>query len=215
MRDINFFLPYQEKPPKTRYDMLILFALFAIVSVAILFLEIEMNSKIKSIESEIMDKQLYLNSSDVKNKLEIVDEKTSRLEYLKKILINLDSLESILNVKGVIHIGLFNDINESVPENVYIKTLNISGDQVTINGFADSYDSVAQFQYQLKLNDKFESVEVPTISEDSFGNFLYSLSGKLKINIDALPENIDEKDINNNLNDSADEVKSESESEEK
>ncbi len=87
-----------------------------------------------------------------------------------------------LKVKKVIYSGLLTDISRSVPDNCYINDISIDNNTVNITGYADSYESVAQFQHQLRGVDRLKLVFAPNMAEDN-SNYSFSIAALIKVEV--------------------------------
>lgn len=174
MQDINLFLKYEPEKPKPQYDLLAVLVLAIVIVGVIIFFEFDMKAKLNSLQTEIDEQNQYLMSTDVQEAMNRVQLKESLVSKLESLDNSFNSMESILRINGLLHVGLFSDINLSVPEFVYITDISMQGSNITINGYADSYKSVGEFEHNIRNNARFSEVRVPSISNNN-GNYSFSM----------------------------------------
>ena len=182
MQDINFFSQYEVKPQKTRYGLLAVVALVLVAVFLIAIIEFTTMGEVNTLKSQIEADNGYLNSPEVKARIEDVNKKTTELETLKAILLELQTMDVVVKIKGVLHVGLFDDINKCIPAPVYINNMAIGQDSIVFSGYADSYQSVAQLHHQLLKSPRFKTVNIPSITDNN-GSFTFSLSAELNMGV--------------------------------
>lgn len=174
MQDINLFLKYEPEKPKPQYDILAILILAILVIGGIIFLDFRLNSKIASIQKQIDEQNEYLTSADAQEKMNQIHLKEELISKLENLDNSFNSMGSILRINGLLHVGLFSDINLSVPEFVYLTDISMYGNIITINGYADSYTSVGEFEHNIRNNARFSEVRVPSISNNN-GNYSFTM----------------------------------------
>lgn len=182
IQDINLFEKYEPEKPKPQFDLLILLIFAILVIGGILFFEFDLNNNINNVVYEIEQEQLYLDSAEVKEGMKRIQDKKDLISKLETLETSFVSMDSILRINGIVHVGLFSDINLSVPQYVYITNLTMSGDTITIQGYADSYKSVGEFEHNIRSNARFSAVSVPSITNTN-GNFSFSMNIVLNMEV--------------------------------
>lgn len=181
-QDINLFLKYEPEKQRPKFDLLGVFLLAVIIAAGIVYLEFDMNSQLSSLQADIDFQNEYLMSTDVQEAMNRVQIKESLIVKLESLNNSFNSMESILRINGLLHVGLFSDINLSVPEFVYITDISMQGSNITINGYADSYKSVGEFEHNIRNNARFSEVRVPSISNNN-GNYSFSMDIVLNMEV--------------------------------
>ncbi len=87
-----------------------------------------------------------------------------------------------MKAKNAVYSGLIGEITMAVPENCFIMDISIGEDNIMISGYADGYESVAQFQHQLRSIDRLRVIFNPNISKED-ANYSFSIAGKVKVEV--------------------------------
>ena len=182
IQDINLFEKYEPEKPKPQFDLLIVLILAILVIGGILFFEFDLNINLDNVKADIEQEQIYLKSAEVSQSLKRIQDKKELIAKLEALETSFVSMDSILRINGIVHVGLFSDINLSVPQYVYITNLTMSGDAIRIQGYADSYKSVGEFEHNIRSNARFSSVSVPSITNTD-GNFSFSMDIVLNMEV--------------------------------
>ncbi len=182
MLDFNFFEPYLDPPVKPNYSRLVWLILFSTVFLVIVYLQFDYMGQKAVTQGEIDLNRQFIDSPDVREKIAAIDEQTLVYQKLESITSDLSVFELIMSVKGQLQVGLFDLINQQVPEYVYISAMNLTANQVIISGYSDSYQSIALFQHQLRKVDRFSDVFVPSIVEDQ-GNYIFTINATFKLEV--------------------------------
>lgn len=182
MADFNFFEPFLEPPVKQNYTRLLWLVLYGILLIAITYLQVDYMSEKAVLESDINAIRTFVTSEPVVTRMADIREKEQAYQALSAISQELGLFETLLQLKGQLQVGLFDQINQKVPEYVYVNALNMTSAQVVISGYSDSYESIALFQHQLRGVDKFAQVFVPSIVEDQ-GNYVFTINAVLKVEV--------------------------------
>ncbi len=178
MHDINLFDRFKPQPKKTNYIGLLLFLLFAILIGFIGYNELKFYNEKKQLVSEIENLKNYSNSQEVKEKLREIDEKQRLNEELTAMLQKLVFVDVFMDLSNIVYDGLLTSISTAVPENCFLNNVKISASSVNLDGYADSYESVAEFEHKLRLCGKLYTLFNPTISEQN-ANYAFSFVAKV------------------------------------
>ncbi len=184
MADFNFFEPYIEPPLKTNYSRLLWFSMYGIMIIGITYVQLGYMTDKALTTADIEAERAFITSEEVNKKMAAIREKEQAYLALNAITKELNVFESLLNFKGQLQVGLFDLINQQVPEYVYVNALNINTTDVVISGYSDSYESIALFQHQLRNIDRFSQVFVPSIVEEQ-GNFVFTITAAFKLEVSS------------------------------
>lgn len=179
MRDINFFQSYVEKPENNQTNNLIIFLAGAIILVLMIVYPLGNSLKLRGIDKEVSTIEKELGSSETYEKIKAIDEKKASVEEMTTRLNALKSVDSYLNSIDKINDLLIHTIIESVPEDVYLRSFNISPQSIQLQAISRSKEAIAKFQYMLDSIDGFYDIFIPNISKD--GEFhQFSVSIKIR-----------------------------------
>lgn len=179
MSDFNFFEPFIEPPAKQSSMRLIFLIVLGALAIGITYIQINYFTEKALLEASIDEQLAYLNSSEVVNKTTALNEKETAYSALKIVSEELNFFEILIQLKGKLHVGLLETIHQKVPEYVFVNTMNVTATEMIISGYADSYESVALFQHQLRQVDQFRQVFVPSVVEEQ-GNYLFTITASFK-----------------------------------
>lgn len=179
MSDFNFFEPFIEPPAKQSSSRLLWLVVLGVIIIAITYIQLDYYAEKKMIEFSIEEQRAYLASEAVVSKTSEINEKEEAYKALSTVSDELNFFEVLIQLKGKLHVGLLEAIHLKVPEFVFINTMNITATEMTISGYADSYESVALFQHQLRKIDQFGQVFIPSVVEEQ-GNYVFTITASFK-----------------------------------
>lgn len=182
MYDINFFERRKPKPKKTNYLALLVLAIVALLLLAIVLLEFGFIKEKNRIQEDMDMVQSDLENPETISLLKNINEKQAQNIELSRVLERLNIVDGFMGAKNVVYHGLIDEISRAVPENCFINQIQVGEDSVSIVGFADSYESVAQFQHQLRKIKRLGVIFNPNISKES-ANYSYSIAGLVKVEV--------------------------------
>ncbi len=182
MYDINFFEPYLPQPKKTNVALIGFIIFLVLIIGAIGYLELDYNSKKNDLVDSIDKVKAKTDDPELKEKLEKLSAKKQIQTSLTDTLDRLTLVDAYMQVKKTVYSGLLTDVTNSVPENCYIRDINIENDIIKISGYAKGYDSIAQFEHQLRQMKKLKQVFSPSMSEEN-SNYAFSISAIMKVEV--------------------------------
>ncbi len=178
MHDINLFDRLKPQPKKTNYLALLFFLLFAILIGFIGYSELKFYNEKNQIENEIEELRAFSNNPDIKAKLQEIDEKQRLYEDLDSMLRRLSFVDWFMDVSNIVQDGLLTSISTAVPENCFLQNVKISAVSVNLDGYADSYESAAEYEHRLRRTGKLYTLFSPTISEEH-ANYAFSFVARV------------------------------------
>lgn len=178
MYDINLFERFKPKPKKTNYFRLLVFFLLISFVAFVVYYEFNFYIKKGEIELEIEELQSYNTSPQTIKKLGEIREKTSKLDELLNIHEKLFIVDQFMTVNNVVQAGLLTSISSSVPEHCFLTTVGIASTSLTLSGYADGYESVADFQHKLRKTGKLAMIFNPSITEEN-ANYSFSFAAQI------------------------------------
>lgn len=182
MVDFNFFEPYLDPPVKPNYSRMVWIGLYIGVLSGVALFQWQYQQQLTSIEENNQISRDFISSQPVIKRLSEIRNQEKAFQTLGNITSELSIFETLLNLKGQLQVGLFDEINQQVPEYVYVNAYNMTAGQVVISGYSDSYESIAQFQHQLRGMERFSEVFVPSVVEDQ-GNYVFTITATFKLEV--------------------------------
>jgi len=182
MRDFNFFSSYIDQNKKSKNNNILIVSSIIILIVSMSGFTVYTNSKIKKVEEEKAKYEEYLNSEKVVKELAKVNEKKTKIEIMKKYYNAVSDINIEMNEADKINTILMDRISSKLPTNLFLKSMNIDGINVNIQGVAMNRTSIAELEYNLKELGIFDSVHISNISKESdeTQNFTFALKCTLK-----------------------------------
>lgn len=179
MEDFNFFQPYICEPVRTNSKRLILISSATVAIFALFFYPAMNYIQIKNIKHNIDTMDQTLQSAVNQEKISFVKEKQQNLQVLQADLNALNYIDEKLKGIDIINDDLLIQIASKIPQGVFLEAMNITTDQIQIQGSAQHKFVIAQMEYDLRNTKKFDEVFIPTISEKD-GFYSFSITFKVK-----------------------------------
>lgn len=172
MRDLNFFEGYVEKREFKLNTKLIY---FVAIGFCLLFLigYIGYNAVVIKEENEMVNtlKQEAENPS-VLSKVEEIKEKEEQLNNLKESVDKIVILDTDVAATKKIDDTLLEEINDKIPNNIFLTSISIEEERISIVGISKDKWAIPEFQKSLASLDDYGDVFVPYITlEDNQYNF--------------------------------------------
>lgn len=161
MPRLNFFTPLQEKEKATPirskgFVVLIVFILtlgaYSAVQGQVHFLEKNIAKKEQQVE--------HLKTAELNEILELKNKITRQNNYLRMVR----NLEAEFNKADVVNLALIEKILDTVPQELFFQDLTLDNTNWRLLGYADSRQTIAEFQYVLKQSDFVQSVSISSIN---------------------------------------------------
>ncbi|WP_455539805.1 PilN domain-containing protein [Terrisporobacter sp.] len=174
MTDINFFEPYENKSGQIEDFYKIFILLLAVVIIGSFSVNVGRKVLLKR---EIEAYQSKLESTNIKEEIELIEETNKEKDVLSKYKSGLDTILNSMETRDVVSNVILDQISSTVPSSVSFKTMNIDNQVVTIQGESNNRDSIAEMEYNLKALKSVKNVYVENIS------LIDSLEGKYTFNL--------------------------------
>ena len=169
MTEFNFFEPYIQVPKKRGLNQYIIVAVLCILAMVLGVYHIKLISETNNISTEIADIQSFLDDKKTQQKLSELEFKQKKIDNMSIFSVYLSDLTLKRSSEDVIDSDLFQMINDQMPKEVFLMDLSIDSGLVNMRGYADSYEMVAQYIYNLRMTGVFNTLSVPNIQEDENG----------------------------------------------
>ena len=167
MRDINFFSPYIKDDSSLQKRKNIFVAVIIIIifvsGIATAFIFHKKNSLI----NEKLKYEAYLNSKEVKEKIRIAQDEKRKIEVMRKYNAIVGVINSKMSTADNVNNVLLSELSSCLPQDVFMKKMDIKGLNISISGAALKRTSVGEFAYNLKELSIFEDVHVGNISQEN------------------------------------------------
>lgn len=177
MGDLNFFDDYLEKKEiKLNQNLLYFIVLGGVCILSVGY--IAYNSFLIRSESKIVNSlALMAENPEVLNKVDKITQKETQLSELRDVVDNIKIFDTIVKDKEQIDENLIEEINDNIPDGIFVTSLNIQKDEIYIMGISRDKWSVAEFQKNLKSLEDYEELFVSHIAlEDNGYNFALDMT---------------------------------------
>ncbi len=178
MYDINLFERFKPQPKERNYFMLVSIFLLIVLLALIGLNEFDFYRKKSKLQAEINELKSYSQNLEVRKKVADANKKQLEDQQLEEVVTSLTFIDSFMDSKNVVHDGLLTAISTAVPQNCFLNNIKIMDAKVNLSGYADGYESVAEFQHRLRGTEKIGMIFNPTISEEN-ANYAFSFVGKV------------------------------------
>ena len=166
MRDFNFFEAFEQKKkrsdgPRVGYPLvLILVILAAAAWPAYNFYQIY------RLDQDIVAKRNQLEADERYPLFLEAELKEAELANARSILTDMQMSSEIIQEKEIIDESLLYTIASSMPEDTALDSMTINGENIALQGNAQSKPAIAEFEYNIRQTGRFENIFIPSISEE-------------------------------------------------
>ena len=195
MKDFNFFEPYLDKREISGYNVLIWYAAALVVVLGLIIYPLVNLFRINSLKKSIAVMKGNLESSTLYERLNIIEQKKEKVSELDEKLLLLENADKIIENRDVLNDLLLSKITGKVPKDVFFKSLNLSPDQIQIQGAATNNLAVAHLESNLKSDKVFKDIYISNISlDDGLYNFSINFALNTAEEDDAEQEDVEQND---------------------
>ncbi|MCT4509433.1 MAG: PilN domain-containing protein [Tepidibacter sp.] len=182
MRDFNFFSPYIDQNKKSKNNNILIFLSIIIIIISMCGFILYTNMKIKKLEEQKAKYEGYLNSKKVVKELKKVNEKKAKVEIMKNYYNAVSDINIEMSEADKINTVLMDRISSKLPTDLFLKSMNIDGVNVNMQGVAMNRTCIGELEYNLKQLGVFDLVHISNISKESdeSENFTFALKCTLK-----------------------------------
>ena len=175
MQDYNFFEPFEKgrkKPERSQVSWAkigILILVGVLVWPGINFVQLMLlNNQIEEMEQTLLTSPDYPRIAEVDRKLvQLADE--------QRLLSQMEEAGRMIDGKEVIDEQLLFTITSAMPPDTTLSNMSISGREISMQGEAGSKPAIAELEFNLRNTGQFESIFVPSITEDEEAGWVFNL----------------------------------------
>ncbi|RKD34589.1 PilN domain-containing protein [Thermohalobacter berrensis] len=175
MNDINFFLPYIESSRRSRNRLIYYVTVTFLLITILIGIYLTNFFRIAKLKKEINRIEEYINSEKVKEKIAEVNERKRKIELMKKYTDILIEVNGSIDKKDVITSSLFFDISSLLPKDMFFQAINLSSEEIIIQGYSQKRISIAEYEHNLKGLNYLKYVHVLNISEQDEGIYTFTI----------------------------------------
>ncbi len=134
--------------------------------------------------TSLIDSQIERNNY-LKNEIKLVDKKISEIKDLEKtkkgLLARMDVIQQLQRSRPEI-VKLFDQLVQTIPEGVYLKSIALSGTSLELQGLAKSQTRVSTYMNLLNASESFDKPDLIIIQKEPTegGELLVSFTLKVQ-----------------------------------
>jgi Tfp pilus assembly protein PilN len=167
LSELNFFSTYNRESKTSRDRLIIITIIFLafLTFTAGAYLVSQLFAE--AIRKDVNSMQVFLNSTETREKLNQVELEKMRLELMNKYFNTVAFIQSGIDRRDFIKSSLLNTINTTLPADMVLKTISIAQDSIQLQGTAPGWVSVAELEHNLNALGIFLEVHVTDIQSDA------------------------------------------------
>ncbi|MGF7056987.1 PilN domain-containing protein [Brassicibacter mesophilus] len=176
MNDMNFFQYYYEKKENCLNKDTILYGIIILLMIGIVGYVSFNFVKISRLTAEAaaLKQQVEIKKAD-KKITEILQKEREINEFGEKLM-RLKILDEYINSNDIINEYLLDAITMRVPETVFLNSMTLTSNSITIEGTSKDKIAISDFQHRLGELEQFETIFIPTIlHQNNYYSFIMSI----------------------------------------
>jgi len=179
MKDLNFFDSYVVKK-KINIDKQVIFYIIGFSLLIIVMIYCAFNQfRITKLSKEISTLNKVIEDERVISKIDEINKKNSELDSLKESIKQTEVQDRFIRENATIDASILEMITSSMQKDVFLTSLNLYTDKVSVVGKAKDQILIAQFVENLESFEPIKGVFVSSISkEEQYYRFILDLSLK-------------------------------------
>lgn len=179
MAGYNFFAPFKPVKKKRNYKKLILTILVFSMIMPIVYYHWNMLIKLNELNSEIKVIEAFVDDPKNASKVEMVENKQKQVDNYMNIRNQLKNSESQINSEFQAAAYLLDLINDQIPNELFLTNLTLDDGVLSMEGYSQSFEIIAQYAYNLRATGMFTDIEIPNVVNNE-SSVYFTLVGSLK-----------------------------------
>ncbi|MGX8795623.1 PilN domain-containing protein [Fusibacter sp. JL298sf-3] len=167
MNDFNFFEPYIKVPVKRNYSQWFIAVAAIVLVMALGGIQVLYMNKIRQKEAVLEGLKAYNQSPEVVRSLDLIDQMQARVQALETLYTEVNVTTAQIESENRVTDLLMEEVNAQVPEGVFLDRFDFTGGGVVIEGYAVSYEGVAQLAYNLRTTGRYGDVRLPKVADQN------------------------------------------------
>lgn len=166
MRDINFFSQYIDKKKVQFNNKFFLTIFFLIFSILILGYSIINQWQVNKLSKASIELKEVAENPETLKKVEAIKKEEEELNKIKLEIESIKDLKNSIKEKDFIGSAYIDEIINKRPNDLFLTSLNISPENISITGISNNKLNIAEFTKGLKTVNKFENILVSNITKE-------------------------------------------------
>ena len=179
MKDFNFFSSYDKKGEKLLDKEGIFYIVLSMVVIFTLCYGIFNAISIKKLNKDLVILQEKFEEKNQDETIKDLKKKEAEITRFKKDIDKIYALDNFVMDKDFLDDELLTGIESSLPNNLFISSMDLNNDIIKISGKSRDKKSIGQFQFNLKNLELFEELFIPQIRQEG-NHFEFSIDMRFK-----------------------------------
>lgn len=183
LNEINFFDSKKRSSKSgvdtSNYKKYGIIAAVVLLLLILIMTNVILNRQIAALNAEVNDlnvqRDTLMTEFENQNPVSDTTDPASGKTVKEQTILEIEALDSLNNIDSEIII----QIQNSIPANLFLSTLTLTGPDLVIKGYAKDSNSVAQFQYNLNQREVIHDAFVPTI-DNKIGSYEFTINAKIR-----------------------------------
>ncbi|SCG83293.1 type IV pilus assembly protein PilN [Proteiniborus sp. DW1] len=179
MEDLNFFDSYNKKKSIRPNKNLILYGLAILIILGMIIFSVFNLVVINKLNMEVIILKQQVETRKSNKKMNEILAKEKKIKELREKFEQLRQLDDFLDSQDIINEHLLDSITARVPENIFLNSMILNANLITLDGIAKDKKSISDFEHKLGEIKYFEDIFIPAISYE-YGYYTFTINIKPK-----------------------------------
>ncbi len=166
MTEFNFFKPFLPVRKRRNYKKLISFILLLAFTIPVGYYHWTMLLQLNSTRMEIETVNTFLKEPNNLKKIEEIIQKQNTVDRYLSIRDQLLKSKAQINSEFKVAAYLLDLINDQIPNKLFLTKMTLSNGELSIEGYSESFETIAQYAYNLRMTGMFNEVLIPTVTKE-------------------------------------------------
>ncbi|MDU5080042.1 PilN domain-containing protein [uncultured Tissierella sp.] len=177
MRDLNFFQNYIEKNEFKIDKKIIYFTVITFIFLSLIAYTVYNEIIIRQEKRIVVSLRETAEDTKTLKKVEEIRIKEVEVNEFKESVDKIKLLDKNIEERDIVDEALLDKINDNIPEELFLTSLSIQGEEIHIVGISKDKWAIAKFQKGLECIDNYDEIFVSNISkQEDYYNFSLNIT---------------------------------------
>ena len=177
MRDLNFFQNYIEKNEFKIDKKIIYFTVITFIFLSLIAYTVYNEIIIRQEKRIVVSLRETAEDPKTLKKVEEIRIKEVEVNEFKESVDKIKLLDKNIEERDIVDEALLDKINDNIPEELFLTSLSIQGEEIHIVGISKDKWAIAEFQKGLECIDNYDEIFVSNISkQEDYYNFSLNIT---------------------------------------